>query len=225
MRVTKKRLIVVGAGGFGRELFSWAADCHQAGSLPPLAGFIDDNPTQLETYGYDLPCLGGIDDFRPSPQDSLLIAIGAPATKKRVTEQLRDRGAKFATMLHPSAVIARTAHIGEGAIFCPLSLASADARIGRLVIVNTLSSVGHDVTLGDYCTLSAHVDLTGSTALGEGVLVGSGAKLLPKVRIGDWATIGAGSTVYRSVPAGATVYSAPAKLMGRNKASSPAASD
>jgi len=36
---------------------------------------------------------------------------------------------------------------------------------------------------------------------------------VPKIKIGDGATIGAGSIVYRSVPAGATMYAAPAKRL------------
>lgn len=209
------RLIIVGGGGFGREMLSWAADCHGAGLLPMPAGVIDDDPRILDGYQLQARHLGGISDFQPADTDQLLIAIGDPATKKRVCEQLRGRGGRFATMVHPSAVVAGSAQIGEGVVLCPLSLVSADAKVGRLVIVNVLSSVGHDVIVGDYSTLSAHVDLTGFVALGDEVMVGSGATVVPQVKIGAGATIGAGSTVYRSVPAGATVYSQPAKLMGK----------
>lgn len=211
--MTVERLIIIGAGGFGRELLSWAADCCDAGTLPALAGLIDDDPAILDGYPSPGPLLGGIADFRPAETDRLLIAIGDPAIKQRVSEQLRDRGGRFATMIHPTAVVSRSATLDEGVVLCPLSLVSADARVGRLVIVNAMSSVGHDVAVGDYSTLSAHVDLTGFAALGKGVMVGSGAKVLPRVKIGDGATIGAGSTVYRTVPAGGTVYAQPAKLM------------
>jgi sugar O-acyltransferase (sialic acid O-acetyltransferase NeuD family) len=211
----KERLVIVGGGGFGRELICWAADCEEAGHLPPVAGMIDDGEDPLAGYDYSISHLDSIENYRPGEGDLFVMAIGDPAAKRRVAEMLRGRGGRFATLIHPSAVIARSARLDEGVVVCPQALVSADAAVGQLVIINALSSVGHDVRVGDYSTLSAHVDLTGFVSLGEGVLVGSGAKLLPKVKVGDGATIGAGTTVYRNVAAGATAYAAPAKVMGR----------
>lgn len=209
----KGRTIIVGAGGFGRELINWAVDCHRAGLLPPVAGLLDDNPDVMAGFSYPIGLLGMARDFTPQVDDQLLMAIGTPAVKERVAGMLVTRGGRFATLIHPSAVIAGSAQIGEGSILCPLSLVSADAVIGRLCSINALSSIGHDVRLGDHSTLSAHVDLTGAVSVGAGVMVGTGAKVLPRVKIGERATIGAGSVVYRNVPAGRSVFTAPAKLL------------
>jgi sugar O-acyltransferase (sialic acid O-acetyltransferase NeuD family) len=209
----KGRTIIVGAGGFGRELVNWARDCHRAGTLPPVAGLLDDNPRIMDGFSYDVGLIGAPVDFVPMPGDQLLMAIGMPAIKQRVAEMLTARGGRFASLIHPTTVIAGSARIGEGLILCPLSLVSADAQIGRLCSINALSSIGHDVRLGDYSTVSAHVDLTGSVAAGRSVMIGTGAKVLPRVKIGDGATIGAGSVVYRTVPTGRSVYAQPAKLL------------
>lgn len=212
--MAKGRTIIVGAGGFGRELINWALDCQDAGRLPPLAGLIDDNLQALDGFTYPVGMLGTISDFVPHADDHLLMAIGTPSIKQKVATALEERGGIFVTLIHPLAVVARSARVGEGTILCPLSMVSADADIGRLCQVNALSSIGHDVRIGEYCTLSAHVDLTGGVSLGQSVMVGTGAKLLPRVKVGDSATIGAGSTVYRNVRAGASVYTAPAKTLG-----------
>lgn len=209
----KGRTIIVGAGGFGRELVNWARDCHQAGSLPPVGGLLDDNLHAMNGFSYTIGIIGTATDFVPEPDDRLLLAIGNPVIKERVATMLAERGGRFATLVHPSAIVAGTARVGEGSILCPLSLVSADAEIGRLCIINALSSVGHDVRLGDYSTLSAHVDLTGSVTVGARVMIGTGAKVLPRVKIGEDATIGAGSIVYRSVPMGRSVFATPAKLL------------
>lgn len=211
--MAKGRTIIVGAGGFGRELISWALDCQDAGRLPPLAGLIDDNMQALDGFAYPVGMLGTVTDFSPQPDDHLLMAIGTPSIKQKVATQIEERGGVFAALVHPLAVIARSARIGEGAILCPLSMVSADAEVGRHCQVNALSSIGHDVRMGAYCTLSAHVDLTGGVSLGDLVMIGTGAKLLPRVKVGDGATIGAGSTVYRNVRAGTSVYTAPAKTL------------
>lgn len=208
-----RRTIIVGGGGFGRELVSWALDCAEAGRIAPLAGIIDDDPALAGDARLGVAFLGPVSDFTPGEGDRLIMAIGAPETKKRVAELLTGRGGQFEMLIHPSAVTARTAELAEGVVLCPLSLVSAHAKLGRLVIVNALSSVGHDVEIGEYSTLSAHVDLTGGVVLADRVLVGSGAKVVPGVRVGAAAMLGAGATVYRNVAAGATAYAAPAKTI------------
>jgi UDP-3-O-[3-hydroxymyristoyl] glucosamine N-acyltransferase len=112
------------------------------------------------------------------------MAIANPESKRRVAAELQAMGARFVTVVHPSAVIAGSARLGEGVTVCPFSLVSADAIVGDFVAINTMSSVGHDVQLGAFSTLSAHVDLTGRVKVGEGVFFGTGAKVLPGLKIG-----------------------------------------
>ena len=208
-----KQLIVAGCGAFARELINWADDAADAGRSARIGGFLDTNPAALEGYPYQLEWRGDIDDYRPLDGEAVIVAIGDPAARRAVVSRLRERGALFATLIHPTAVIARSAVLGEGVVVCPQSVISADARVGDFVAVNVLSSIGHDVKLGAYTTLSSHVDLTGFVQTGEGVFFGSGAKVLPKLTIGARAKIGAGATVMRSVAEDAVIYTAPAKKL------------
>ena len=189
----------------------WAMDAVKA-DWSELA-WVDDQADALQGLDYNFPWLGKLETFRPGADDRCVIATGEPDTKRKLVALLRERGASFATVVHPSAVIARTARLGEGVIVCPLSFISADARVGAFVTVNGLSSIGHDVDLGDYATLSAHVDLTGYVQVGEGVFFGTGAKVVPKVRIGAQARIGAGVTVMRTVAAGSTLFTTPPRKL------------
>jgi sugar O-acyltransferase (sialic acid O-acetyltransferase NeuD family) len=207
--------VIVGGGGFAREVACWALDvCNRSPSFT-VRGFVDDDAALATASGLpaDVPYLGTISAFQPGPSDSLLVAIGTPATRRRIVESLRGRGASFATLIHPTAVVARTAKLLPGTILCPLSLVSAGAVLDEFVIVNVASSVGHDVIVGAYATLSAHVDLTGGVHLGDEVLVGSGARVLPGISVGARAVLGAGAVVVRSVPQDTTVYAAPAKRL------------
>lgn len=208
---SQERLILVGAGGFGRELYFWAGDCHQAGTLPALAGFIDD--VMQEMPGYDLPRLGGVQDYTPASGDLFLVALGEPAKKRRVVESLQARGGRFATLRHPTTTVVRTASIGEGVIMCPYTMAMPDARIERFVTLINYSGIGHDSVCGEFTTLSSLVDVTGNVRIGRDVMIGSGARILPKLTVGDRATVGAGSIVVRSVKPGMTVFAAPAKSL------------
>lgn len=208
-----KRLIVAGCGAFARELINWAQDAADAGRGPAISAFLDANPAALQDYPYQLEWQGDIDDYRPRDGDAVLVAIGDPAGKHAVVARLRERGAVFATLVHPSAVVARSAVLGEGVMVCPQAVISADAHVGDFVAINVLSSVGHDVKLGAYSTLSSHVDLTGYVQTGDGVFFGSGAKILPKLKIGARAKIGAGAIVMRSVAEDAVIYAAPARKL------------
>jgi sugar O-acyltransferase (sialic acid O-acetyltransferase NeuD family) len=207
-------LIIVGAGRFAREVLCWLED-----SLDPatqrIAGLLDDTlaPAATLDADYPYPLLGAIGDYQPAAGDALVLAIGAPQAKLRIAQELAARGARFHSLVHPSAIVARTAKLGRGAVVCPFALVSAGSRVGDFVTINSYASVGHDAVLGAGCTLSSHVDITGAAQLGAAVMVGSGASVLPRVKVGANATVGAGAVVMRRVADGATVYAAPAKTL------------
>jgi len=210
--LTEERTILVGAGAFARELIEWSLD----GALEDgraFTAFLDSSGAALDGFGYRLDYLGVIDDFLPREGDRLVMAIGDPAAKMRISSLLRARGARFARLVHPSAVVARSAVLGEGVVVCPQAVVSSHARVGDFVAINAQSAVGHDVVLGACSTLSCHVDLTGAVQVGEGCFFGSGARVLPKVAIGAGARIGAGATVMRNVAADAVMYTLPAKKL------------
>jgi len=211
--MTTKRLILVGCGAFARELINWVEDLADLGKSISVTGFLDDNPNALQGFPYSVPYLGTISAFIPQSGDQLLMAIGDPMAKKSLFVALKNKGATFANLIHPSAVIARSAKLGEGVVVCPQAFISADATVGDLCAINGSASVGHDVKLGSFATLSAHVDLTGWVQVDECVFFGSGARVLPKVKIGTRARIGAGAVVMRSVPADTVVYAPPAKRL------------
>ena len=208
------RLVVVGGGGFARELIGFGQDSHEAGRTPPVGGYLDDGgPEVLAKLGYDLPWLGSIAEYQPQSGDVLALGIGAPAGKRKVVEILKGRGGAFATIVHPTALVTRRTQIGEGVVLGPFAGSGTDTRIDGFVTLNSYSGLGHDSCAGAFTTLSAHVDVMGFAKVGADVFVGSHASIMPKVRIGDGASIGAGAVVYRSVPPGGTAYAPPAKLL------------
>jgi sugar O-acyltransferase (sialic acid O-acetyltransferase NeuD family) len=211
--MTDSKCILVGAGAFGRELINWARDAESKGRFPPLAGFIDDTHTGLKNPAYKLQSLGSIQDYQPAAHDVFLLGVADPHGKEIVVNLLRSKGAKFLSLIHPTAIIASTATVGESAILCPFSMISADAVVGDFVTINCYSGVGHDAQVGDYTTMSGHVDLTGRVKCGRSVFFGTGAKVIPDVSIGDAAIIGAGTLIVRAVKSGATMYAMPSRKL------------
>jgi sugar O-acyltransferase (sialic acid O-acetyltransferase NeuD family) len=208
-----KRLIVVGAGDFGREVFAWLLSDQAALGEASPAGFIDDNLLALEKHPYKEGILGTIRDYRPREDDLLVMGIAQPRTKLRVASALEDRGARFLTFVHSSALISRNVSIGRGAVICPRAVVSCDVKLGAFVSLNVAATVGHDAELGEGCTISSHADITGHVKLGPAVFLGTHAAVLPSVVVEEGALVGAGSVAIRTVRANTTVMGVPAKAI------------
>jgi sugar O-acyltransferase (sialic acid O-acetyltransferase NeuD family) len=203
-----KHLIILGAGGFGREVLAWARQSVQGWWVK---GFLDDNLQALDGFAKSVQVLACVQDYSPEQRDVFVCAMGRVEYKRRCVEQVRGRGGVFGQLFHGTAVRGENVMIGQGVILCPHAVVGSDARIGDFVTVNYHSTVAHDAVIGRWSQLHCHVDVTGGVVIGEGVTVGSHASILPGVKVGDGATIGAGAVVTRDVPAGGTVFAAPAR--------------
>lgn len=207
-----RRLIIVGAGGFGREVLVWAQDCQAQSKKWEIGGFLDDNHNALKVLNYDLPVIGSIKDYQPKEGDCFVMGIGNPTRRKlAIAESLMKRGAEFINLIHPTAGIGNNVTLGKGCVLCPNARITCDAKIGNFVTLNCQAGIGHDAIIGDGCTLSSYSVISGGGQLGKGVYLGVHSGILPKAKVGDFATIGAGSVVFKNVKPGTTVLGVPAK--------------
>lgn len=205
-----QRLIIIGAGSFGRAILGWALDVDSRGDWE-IGGFLDSNPMALDGFTCPFGIVGDPLTFIPRENERLVCAIGNPTTKLRLCRDLKARGGQFMTLRHPTVITAPYCRIGEGCILCPGAVISTNVTLGNFVTVNVYATVGEDAVIGDGCILNGHSDVTGNTVLGEGVFVGSHACVLPGATVGDYAVVGAGSVVLRKVRARSTVMGVPAK--------------
>ena len=187
-----KRGLIVGAGGFGREGYSWTlGHLHSSGTTGATIGFLDDNPECLDRYSKLKPLWHErISTYAPRPGDRLLMAIADPAAKLAAGSMLISRGASFASYVHPTAVLTEDVQLGIGCILCPLSVVCCNVRIGDFVSMNVGALAGHDSVIENGCTLSPHANVAGQVDLERGVFLGCQTVILPKIRIGEFARIG-----------------------------------
>lgn len=205
-------LVLIGGGALARELMEWFAP-QLALTGDRFSGYLDDTGAAMETFGAPLPWLGPIADHTPSGDVKFVMAIGEPAPRMSLAAGIRERGGRFASLLHDRAWISVSAKLGEGVTVGPFAHVSTGAVAGDLVQINTFSGIGHDASVGEGGCLSTHVDLTGGVKVGARCFFGSGARVLPRLTIGDDCRIGAGAVVVRSAPAGATLFAAPARRL------------
>lgn len=204
-------LLIIGAGGFGREVLQWARDTKDHGVRWKVKGFLDDNPAALCNIDCGVSVIAALKDYQAMPGDLFICAVGSPVVRRRVREMVLGRDAKFISLVHPSAIVGTSAQIGIGVVICPFAVVSCDAYVGDGSAIYYHSSVDHDARLGTDCQISAHCDIAGAATLGSGVFAGSHTTVLPGIHVGDNAILGAGSVVTRNVAAGATVAGVPAR--------------
>ena len=188
-----KRCLVVGAGGCGREMLSWALHVDQAEWK--IAGFLDANPKALSGTDFPYPILGDPDTWSPADDEVFIAGLGDPESRMRACGGLRTRGARFVTLIHPSVIQALGVRIGEGCVVAPNVVISANAQIDNFVLVNIAASIGHDSHVGEGTTVSCHCDVMGYVSIGQSCFIGSHACVLPNKKVGDYAIVGAGSAV------------------------------
>ena len=207
-----KKLIIVGCGGFARELYWHAQDSLGYLETWELKGFLDGDVRlpEAEYEKLELPVVGDIASYEIQPDDVFVCAVGTPAVRKKMSEALRARGGKFFTLMHKTAIVHGTAQIGEGTILCPRVSIHDHAVIGKDVLFNGNSGAGHDVTVGDHSCFMGGCSLCGYAQIGRETYWGDGACALPHSRVDDGAFVGARSVVFKHVRAGQKVFGNPA---------------
>lgn len=205
-------LYIVGAGGFGRELYFWLKDLGAWGRDWKFAGFLDDDSGALKDFDYDAKVVASIAEFVPQPGQLLACGIGNVAIKRKVCAPLLERGGEFIRVIHPTAVIGANVVLGNGVVVCPGVTLTCDIKLGDMVMLNLHTTIGHDVNVGEWTTLSPQSNLNGGVTVGANVFLGSSAVVLPDITVDDGAFVGAGSVVMRHVKSCQRVFGNPARV-------------
>lgn len=207
-----KHLIILCAGGMGREVYHLAKDCHGYGTEFDIKGFLDDTGNPLKDFQFPYPpVLGKIDDYVIQENDVFACSIGDVHAKVRMVESIESRGGQFISLVHPDTQINPTAIIGKGVLVFHHVHVGSEAKIGNHVMLQSFAAIGHDAVIGDYCRIDPKASVIGGVVVGNRVTLHTMSVLNHKVVVGDDATVGALSFVIRKVKPGVTVFGIPAK--------------
>lgn len=204
----ERPVVIVGAGGFAREVLGV---CYDLGEEGRVLGFVDNTPDSMGRSLDGKPVLGGDSWLRDEagPDVCALIAIGRNPLRRRLALMLATAGIEPATVVSPHAVVSRFARIGSGSMICAASIINTNVRIGEHCIVNLDCTLGHDTVLEPFVNVAPGVHVSGWVHLGEGVDVGTGTAINEHIGIGDWSVLGSGSAVVRDLPANVTAVGVP----------------
>ena len=114
-----KNLIIIGAGGCGREVLQWAKDINRHNPRWNIKGFLDDNKEALNNKKCDIEVISSVEEYIVQQDDVFVCAIGNSQVRKKVMEKMSCKGAVFVNLIHPTAIITDSCTLGNGVIIYP----------------------------------------------------------------------------------------------------------
>lgn len=218
-----KYVIIVGTGGFAREILWLLQEINEAhdtgGRTEPIyrvIGFVGESGDG--EGGGDLggfPIVG--DDnwaFENLERNVCFVpGVGDPTLRKKIAERYLEAGFRAITLVHPSVNMAADVVLGQGTILCAGAVLTTNIQVGAFTLVNLNATVGHDCSIGAYSTIHPGVNVSGDVRLGEEVELGTGSALIQGVNVGDRAVIGAGAVVTKDLEGDKTYIGIPARAI------------
>lgn len=210
-------LLIVGAGGFGREVLDIVDAINAAVPAPvwTLVGVADDGPTAANL---GLLAERGVRYLGSSAQaideglaTHYAVGIGSPDARRKVVQYYDTAGLEAATLVHPAVTMGFGVSLGPGAIVAAGARLTTNIRLGRHVHLNLNVTVGHDSTIGDFVSVNPLASISGDCTVEDGVLIGVAGVILNALTVGAGATVGGSACVVKNVAPGATVKGVPAR--------------
>ncbi|MEM9953283.1 MAG: acetyltransferase [Chloroflexota bacterium] len=199
------RWLVIGAGGHAKVIIDSLTldgvnDIH----------LLDDNLALKNKIIAGFKVKGTIAQWQDSQPDAVIVAIGNNQIRQQIVKTISIDDTHWQAVIHPRAIIAKSATIGVGTAVMAGAIINADSRVGEHCIINTGTTIDHDCVIGNYVHVAPGVNVAGGVTVGNGSLLGIGSTILPNNHIGNNTVIGAGAIVVSNIPDGVTALGIPA---------------
>lgn len=194
-----KDILIIGAGGIGRETAWIIEEINEVKPTWNLLGYIDENSEMhgKELNGYKV--LGGLEVLEKLEEKPyVVVAIANCSVKKSIVTKLGEKY-NFATIIYPTVKVSKFIQIGQGTIIYPGVILTVNTKIGNHVLISGNCGIGHDTVIGDYSSVLWGSNFSGYDTVGESCFIGVGTKVIQGINISKENKISAGITVIEDV--------------------------
>ena len=208
-----KDIVIVGAGGFGREV-EWLIERINNTNLEwNILGFVDDNIEKGKIVGHSKVIYNINDLTNIDKKLNVAIAVGNAKTRKLLFDKLKNNlNISFPNLVDPS-VISGDIDIGKGNIICAGTIITVNVKIKDFTIINLDCTIGHDDIINDFVTIYPSVNVSGNVEIGECTEIGTGTQIIQGKNICNNCIIGAGAVVVKNIIKAGTYIGVPAKKL------------
>lgn len=208
-----KNLIIIGARGYGREVYNLAVQCNGYNKDYVIKGFLDDKSDALEGFEDYPEIISDVENYKIQEDDVFTCALGSVKWKKYYVEMIISKGGLFINLIHPTSIFNLNVKLGIGLIVFMYSNISNDCSIEDFVTIQGFVGIGHDSRIGKWSHINAYSFMGGYAILEEEVCLNTRATVLPNIIVRKGATVGAASLVIKNVKANTTVFGVPATVL------------
>ncbi len=212
--MTPKEIIIIGCNGNCVDIAEAVEQLAARGEAMRMIGFLDDADSAQGTTVAGFPVLGRIGDAAEFPHASFVNGIGSPKSYRCKPDIIARTGVtagRWATIIHPTAVVSRHARVGHGTVLLANVSVGAGAAIGSHCMVLQNTVVSHDSIVGDHTALASGVCVSGGCRIGENCYIGSNVSIRDGIHIAPGALVGIGAVVVKDLTATCIAYGNPAR--------------
>ncbi len=213
-----KNIVIIGAGGFAREVQWLIEDINKVYNEWNIIGFLDKDIDTKDKMLNGNIIIGDFKDIKEMYLENLyyVCCIADNELRKKLVSHAEKLNMIPATLIHPSVIMSEFVEIGKGSIICAGTILTVNIEIGEYSIINLDCTIGHDTIIENYTTILPSVNISGGVIVEKLVTIGTGSFLIQNIKIGKKSYIGAGSVVISDVPENVTVVGSPARIVKYN---------
>ena len=206
-----KNIIILGSGGFAREVIWLIEDLNKIKMQYHIVGIVTNNMEEMKKIEY--PYLGNDDCLSTyeGKNIGLVIGIGAVKARRAIAKKLEKTYFDYPNLISKDAVIGNNLKLGQGNIICSHTILTTDIEIGNFNIINLSCTLGHDSILENFITVNPGSNISGNVHIGNECEIGTGVKIIQGINITEKTIIGAGGVVVRDTEHEGTYIGVPAK--------------
>lgn len=210
-----KHLIIIGARGWGREVYGMAKNLPQfKDGTHDIKGFLDDKADAFDGLRGDFPpILGPVENYAPQNDDVFFCALGDCRYRRIYAEKILKKGGVFISLIHPGATVSSSAKIGRGVIICNWCSVSDNVDVGDFTMLHSFTSLGHDVKIGANNSIESYCFFGGYSQTGDNTTFHVRSLIIPHKKVGNNCSVGVGSVVMRNFGDNIHLFGNPAKKL------------